>query len=163
MSSRSSASGTVLDVNLVGTFLSCREFLSGIAAREGEIEDPAVVLVSSTAGLVGEEGHAGYSAAKAAFRGLCLTLKNEIVRYAPLGRVNTVCPGWVRTEMAEEALKVSGALERVTATMALRKVARPEDVAAAIVFLLSSRLAGHLSGTMLPIAGGMEGRLLHPE
>jgi NAD(P)-dependent dehydrogenase (short-subunit alcohol dehydrogenase family) len=38
-----------------------------------------------------------------------------------------------------------------------------QDVAAAIVFLASDRLAGHLSGTILPIAGGMEGRLLHPE
>jgi NAD(P)-dependent dehydrogenase (short-subunit alcohol dehydrogenase family) len=46
--------------------------------------------------------------------------------------------------------------------MALRKVATPEDVARAVVFLLSDRLAGHLSGVSLPIAGGMEGRLLHP-
>jgi len=40
--------------------------------------------------------------------------------------------------------------------------AGPEDVAAAVVFLLSERLAGHVSGAILPVAGGMEGRLLHP-
>jgi 3-oxoacyl-[acyl-carrier protein] reductase len=54
-----------------------------------------------------------------------------------------------------------GAVRRVTATMALRKIATPEDVARAIVVLSSSSLAGHLSGTILPIAGGMEGRWLH--
>ena len=39
----------------------------------------------------------------------------------------------------------------------------PRDVAAAIVFLASERLSGHISGAILPIAGGMEGRLLHPD
>ncbi len=53
------------------------------------------------------------------------------------------------------------AIPRVTATMALRKIAEPDDVARAIVFLTSPRLAGHLSGTIVPIAGGMEGRWLH--
>jgi len=63
--------------------------------------------------------------------------------------------------MAESELARPGVLERVTSTMALRKAASPEDVAAAVVFLTSARLAGHLSGAILPVAGGMEGRLLH--
>jgi NAD(P)-dependent dehydrogenase (short-subunit alcohol dehydrogenase family) len=95
--------------------------------------------------------------------GLTLSLKNEIVKVAPRGRVNCVCPGWTRTPMAEHGLRDAQAVARVQATMALRKIAEPQDVAAAIVFLASDRLAGHLSGTILPIAGGMEGRLLHPE
>jgi 3-oxoacyl-[acyl-carrier protein] reductase len=53
-------------------------------------------------------------------------------------------------------------VNRVTATMALRKIAQPKDVAAAIVYLLSDRLSGHISGAVLPVAGGMEGRLVHP-
>ena len=93
--------------------------------------------------------------------GLTASLKNEIVRLAPRGRVNCVCPGWVRTPMAEEALAESGALDRVTATMALRKVAEPEDIARAVVYLMSPALAGHVSGTIVPVDGGMEGRLLH--
>ncbi len=65
------------------------------------------------------------------------------------------------TPMAAAAMEDPEAVRRVTATMALRKIATPEDVAAAIVFLSSSRLSGHLSGTILPLAGGMEGRWLH--
>jgi 3-oxoacyl-[acyl-carrier protein] reductase len=64
--------------------------------------------------------------------------------------------------MAEYAMSDPNAVRRAQSTMPLRKIAEPRDVAAAIVFLASDRLAGHLSGTILPIAGGMEGRLLHP-
>jgi 3-oxoacyl-[acyl-carrier protein] reductase len=46
--------------------------------------------------------------------------------------------------------------------MALRKVATPEDVAAQIVVLASDRLSGHVTGQAVAVAGGMEGRLLHP-
>jgi 3-oxoacyl-[acyl-carrier protein] reductase len=150
-----------LATDLTGAFLTCRGFLRHLGAAPREAA--SIVLVGSTAALFGEEGHGDYSAAKAGLTyGLSRTLKNEIVRLAPRGRVNCVCPGWVMTPMAEGALADAGAVERVTATMALRKVATPEDVARAIVFLTSDRLAGHLSGTILPVAGGMEGRLLHP-
>jgi 3-oxoacyl-[acyl-carrier protein] reductase len=52
-------------------------------------------------------------------------------------------------------------VDRVTATMAMHKIARPEDVASTITWLLSPTLAGHVSGAIVPVAGGMEGRLLH--
>jgi 3-oxoacyl-[acyl-carrier protein] reductase len=146
--------------DLTSAFLTCRAFLRHLASAPRE--RASIVLVGSTAALFGEEGHADYSAAKAAMAyGLTLSLKNEIVRLAPRGRVNCVCPGWVETPMSEEVLIDPAAVARLTATMALRKVATPEEVAAAIVFLTSDRLAGHLSGTILPVAGGMEGRLLH--
>jgi len=122
------------------------------------------VLVASTAALFGEAEHADYAAAKAAMAyGLTRSLKNEIVRLAPRGRVNCVCPGWTRTPMAAYGLADAAALARVQATMALRKIAEPEDVAGLIVFLTAERLAGHISGAIVPVAGGMEGRLLHPE
>jgi 3-oxoacyl-[acyl-carrier protein] reductase len=149
-----------MEADLTGAFLTCRGFLRHLA--ETPREDASMVLVASTAALFGEENHTDYSAAKAAMAyGMTRSLKNEIVRLAPLGRVNCVCPGWVMTPMAAAAMEDPGALRRVTATMALRKIASPEDVARAIVYLSSSRLAGHLSGTILPIAGGMEGRWLH--
>lgn len=151
---------STLEADLTGAFLTCRGFMRHLVERPRD--EASIVLVGSTAALFGEENHADYSAAKAAMAyGLTRSLKNEIVRIAPRGRVNCVCPGWVSTPMAAAAMDVPGAVSRVTATMALRKIATPEDVARAIVFLTSSKLAGHLSGTILPIAGGMEGRWLH--
>ena len=91
--------------------------------------------------------------------GLLLSLKNEIVRSAPLGRVNVVAPGWTVSPMTERELSEE-TIARVTATMALRKVATAEDVARAIVFLCSPLAAGHVTGQVITVAGGMEGRLL---
>ncbi len=151
-----------LDADLTSAFLTCRGFLQHLASDKRE--SASIVLVASTAAIFGEAGHADYAAAKAAMAyGLTLSLKNEIVRLAPRGRVNCVCPGWTRTPMAAYALGDPNAVQRVQATMALQKIAEPQDVAAAITFLASDRLAGHLSGTILPIAGGMEGRLLHAD
>ncbi len=149
-----------MDADLTGAFLSCRGFLRHLA--DVPRDDASIVLVASTAALFGEENHTDYSAAKAAMAyGMTRSLKNEIVRIAPRGRVNCVCPGWVDTPMAAASMEDPTAIPRVTATMALRKIAQPEDVARAIVFLTSPALAGHLSGTIMPIAGGMEGRWLH--
>jgi len=148
-----------LEADLTSAFLTCRAFLRHLTAVPRE--SAAIVLVASTAALFGEADHADYSAAKAGMAyGLTRSLKNEIVRLAPRGRVNCVCPGWTRTPMAVAGLDPD-VLRRVQATMALQKIAEPQDIAQAIVFLASERLAGHISGAIVPVAGGMEGRLLH--
>ena len=114
--------------------------------------------------LFGEAGHSDYAAAKSAVvHGLLLSLKNEIVRIAPLGRVNAVCPGWTASPMTRTALTDPELVQRVTRTMPLRKVGRPEDVARQVVVLASDELSGHVSGQVVTVAGGMEGRVLHPE
>jgi len=137
-----------IDGNLTATFLTCRGF-----ARQG---GSALVLVGSTAARFGEAGHADYAAAKAAIgHGLLLSLKNEI---AP-ARVNVVAPGWTVSPMTEASL-TDELVDRVTATMPLRKVARTEDIARTVAFLLSDRAAGHVTGEVVTVAGGMEGRLL---
>ena len=148
----------IVDTNLTGTFLVARAFLRQVQ-RQGSGN---LILIGSTAGIFGEEGQADYAATKAALTGgLLPTLKNEIGRLAPGGRVNAVCPGWTETEMAAPALSEPGRLERITQTMPLRKVAQPDDVAWQIVVLASDRLSGHVSGQVVVVAGGMEGRLLH--
>ena len=76
------------------------------------------------------------------------------------GRVNCVCPGWTIVPRTAAKLRNTKAVRRVTATMALKTVARPEDIASAAVFLASDSLAGHITGQTIVIAGGMEGRLL---
>ena len=146
--------------DLTSVFLCARAFFRVLDRLRPE--SAALVLVGSTAAVFGEEGHADYAAAKAAMTyGLTRTLKNEIVRIVPRGRVNAVCPGWTWTPMSEEGLRDPDLVRRVLTTRALRRVARPEEVAQAIVFLASERLAGHVSGEILTVAGGMEGRLLH--
>ena len=54
-------------------------------------------------------------------------------------------------------------VRRITRTMPLRKVAQPEDVAAQVVVLASERLSGHVTGQLVTVAGGMEGRVLHAD
>src|SRR5207342_3017791 len=98
----------IVDTNLTGTFLVARGFLRQVK-RQGSGN---LILVGSTAGIFGEEGQADYAATKAALTGgLLPTLKNEIARLAPGGRVNAVCPGWTETEMAAPALAEPGRLE----------------------------------------------------
>jgi len=146
-----------LDANLTATFLTARGFL-GEVERTGH---GSLVLVGSTAGRFGEAGHADYAAAKAAIQvGLLLSLKNEIVRIAPSGRVNAVAPGWTYSPMTRGALDPE-LVERPSRTMALRKVAVAEDVARAVVVLASDELSGHVTGELVTVAGGMEGRTLH--
>lgn len=150
-----------LEADLTSAFLTCRAFLRHLA--QVPQESASIVLVGSTAALFGEADHADYAAAKAGLvYGLTRSLKNEIVRLAPRGRVNCVCPGWTDTPMAAELMDNPDVVRRVTATIPMGKIAQPQDVAAAIVFLASDRAAGHISGAILPVAGGMEGRLLNP-
>jgi 3-oxoacyl-[acyl-carrier protein] reductase len=144
--------------NLTITFLTARGFLRGVARRG----HGSLVLVGSTAGIFGEAGHADYAAAKSAVvQGLLLSLKNEVVRVAPLARVNAVCPGWTASPMTRRELDDPALVERVTRTMALRKVASPEDVARQVVALASDEVSGHVTGQVVVVAGGMEGRMLH--
>jgi 3-oxoacyl-[acyl-carrier protein] reductase len=147
-----------LDGNLTATFLTARADLRHVEATGAG----SLVLVASTAGVFGEAGHADYAAAKAAIgHGLALSLKNEVVRGAPLARVNVVAPGWTLSPMTADSL-TDETFATATSTMALRKVAAPEDIARAIVFLCSPLAAGHVTGQLVTVAGGMEGRLLHP-
>ncbi len=146
-----------LEQNLTATFLTARGFLREVA-RTGH---GALVLVGSTAGVFGEAGHSDYAAAKAAIQvGLLRSLKNEIVRVAPAARVNAVAPGWTESPMTRGMVDAES-VRRVSRTMALRKVAQPEDVAAQVVVLASDVLSGHVSGQLVTVAGGMEGRTIH--
>jgi 3-oxoacyl-[acyl-carrier protein] reductase len=148
-----------LRMNLTTTFLVARGYL-----REVErLGHGSLVLIASTAGLFGEAGHADYAAAKSALvGGLLLSLKNEIVRIAPGGRVNAVAPGWTESPMTRGFVDPEQ-VRAVSRTMALRKVARPEDVAAQVVVLASDALSGHVTGHVVVVAGGMEGRTVHPD
>jgi 3-oxoacyl-[acyl-carrier protein] reductase len=112
---------------------------------------------------VGEAGHADYAAAKSAvIGGLLLSLKNEVVRTHPLARVNAVAPGWTESPMTRGHVS-DEQVRRISRTMALRKVAQPEDVAYQVVVLASPVLSGHVTGQVVTVAGGMEGRVVHDD
>lgn len=145
--------------NLTSSFLTARAFLREVERnRHGSL-----VLIGSTAGMVGEAGHADYAAAKSAvLGGLLLSLKNEIVRIAPSARVNAVAPGWTESPMTRGHVDPA-AVRRVSRTMALRKVAQPDDVARQVVVLASDELSGHVTGQVITVAGGMEGRVVHDD
>lgn len=152
-----------LDGVLTTTFLTVREFFRIVAKQK----QGNAVLISSTSGVFGEAGHADYSSAKAAIAyGLTRTLKNEIARLAPHtrdycgGRLNCICPGWTIVPRNQAKLRDAAMIKRVTTTMALPQIARPDDIAHAAVFLSSDTLARHITGQTLVIAGGMEGRRL---
>jgi 3-oxoacyl-[acyl-carrier protein] reductase len=146
-----------IDDNLTSVFLSCRAFLRHVASTG----HGCIVLISSTAGIFGEAGHADYAAAKGAVAGgLLKSLKNEIVRIAPAGRVNSICPGWTRGQMEVGALQDPDLVPRVTRTMPLKKLGKPEDVARIAVTLASDEISGHITGEVITVAGGMEGRVL---
>jgi 3-oxoacyl-[acyl-carrier protein] reductase len=145
-----------LRVNLTATFLTARGFLRTVA----ETKHGSLVLVGSTAGIFGEAGHADYAAAKAGLVGLMLSMKNEVVRVAPLARVNAVFPGWTESPMTR-GLVDQEHVDQISRTMALRKVAQPEDVARQVVVLASDALSGHVTGQIITVAGGMEGRVVH--
>lgn len=147
-----------MDANLTASFLTARAYLRHVyATGEGSL-----VFVASTAGQFGEAGHSDYAAAKSAIAyGLTRSLKNEVVHFAPKARVNCVAPGWTVSPMTEGSLSAD-VVDRVTATMPMRKVATTDDIARAIVFLTSPVAAGHVTGQVITVAGGMEGRLLWP-
>jgi 3-oxoacyl-[acyl-carrier protein] reductase len=147
----------VLRANLTATFLTARAFLREVK-RNGH---GSLIVVGSTAGRFGEAGHADYAAAKSAIQvGLLLSLKNEIVRIAPGARVNAVAPGWTYSPMTRGELE-DEFVDRLSRTMALRKVAQADDIARAVVVLASDELSGHVTGELVTVAGGMEGRTIH--
>lgn len=144
----------LFDVNVKGTFLCVRQVVPGMrAARRG-----AIVNLASTAGLVGSLALGGYSASKGA---IVLMTRSLALSCAPDGvRVNCVCPGSIDTPMLQATFDTAASPE-ARADMAelyrskqpLGRFGRPEEVAAAILFLASDE-ASFITGAALPVDGG---------
>lgn len=149
-------------LNSTADFLLTRGFFRNL--RKHKEDHASVVYIGSTAGMIGEAMHHDYAATKSAIiYGLAQSLRVEILDYAKRGRVNVVCPGWCATPITEEMLKDKQFVHEITSTIPLRKVSTPKDIAAAVIYMASDELAGHVSGAVLAVGGGMNGRLLHGE
>lgn len=137
----------VFRVNTFSAFYLVREALPFL--RSGTRGRGNVLFVGSTAGQRGEAGHGHYAASKGALQSLAMSLAVEL---APAVRVNLVSPGWVRTPMAEAAVK-SERGQRIAGALPNRRIGEVEDVAQAVLYL-SSEASGHLVGQDLGVSGG---------
>jgi NAD(P)-dependent dehydrogenase (short-subunit alcohol dehydrogenase family)/peptidoglycan/xylan/chitin deacetylase (PgdA/CDA1 family) len=155
--------------NVRGTYLTIKHFLKNVSVAQDEsgkeLSNVSVIVTGSECGVFGQAGHVEYASGKAGLQyGLVRTVKNEIVRLNAKARINAVAPGWVDTKLIEGRLDDPKEMWReAEATVPLRKIAQPTDVARAAAFLASHRAAGHISGQCISVDGGMEGRIVWSE
>lgn len=136
----------VLQTNLTGAFLASQAVLPGMMKeRWGRI-----INISSVVGRMGNPGQANYVASKAGLIGLTKSLAQEIGSRNIT--VNAVAPGFIETDMTD-ALNAEQR-ERILALVPLKRLGRPEDVAAAVRFLASEE-AGYITGATIDVNGGM--------
>lgn len=134
----------MLGVNLSGTANVCAAVLPGMTARGGG----AVVTISSDLGVGGSEGDVHYAASKGAIVGLSRALATEVADRGV--SVNSVAPGAADTPMLEESSPWRAA--EFLGTLPVRRLVRPDEIAAATLFLLDARTA--ISGQVVsPNAG----------
>lgn len=159
----------VYRVNVRGAFLTIKHFLLTAKSCQEQLgqqlENLAIIVTGSECGKFGQAGHSEYASGKAGLQyGLVTTVKNEIVRLNSKARINAVAPGWVDTPLIGDRLDDPRELYMESqGTVALKKIAKPQDVAKAVAFLASHQAAGHVSGQCLSVDGGMEGRIVWRE
>lgn len=135
-----------IDVNLTSMFLVCQ----AVARHMAEASSGVILLTSSTNGLVGEDRYAHYNASKG---GVTLLTKSLAIELGPVGiRVNAVCPGYIRTPLAE-SIDGPEFMQRYADMLPLRRLGKPSDVAAAFAFLASDD-AAFITGETVVIDGG---------
>lgn len=145
----------VVETNLTGAFLLCRAALPALVAGRGSI-----VTVASLAGLRADPESAAYCASKA---GLIMLTQSLALDYGARGvRANCVCPGWIRTDMADAAMDElaaargtdrAGAYELAVADVPARRPGTPQEAAEAIAWL-ASPAAAYVNGAVLTVDGG---------
>lgn len=139
----------VVSINLDGTFHVSQCFARAVRRQGGPA---AIVNISSSAGLMGIPHRAAYVAAKHGVVGLTKEMAMEL---GPIGvRVNAIAPGSVRTPLTERYFSQPEMVRRLNASHPLGRVAHPEEIARAILFLASEEDAGFITGAVLPVDGG---------
>ena len=140
----------MLDINLKGSFFCARAALTTLKKNKGNI-----VNIASDAGLKGLKHDAVYCASKAAVVNMTRSMALEL---APQVRVNCVCPGYVDTDMVRrdylaKAANPELAEQEANAYAPMQRMAQPEEVANAILFIASDE-AGYMTGSTIQIDGG---------
>ncbi|KAI1103071.1 NAD(P)-binding protein [Jackrogersella minutella] len=145
----------VMDLNVKSIFLSVQKF-APLLQKRASIDDPSrVIITASTAGLgvgtLGQQATYGYSASKAAAIHLGRNLAVELGPRHIL--VNSICPGFFPTKMANGLIALSGGAEKHAAFSPAKRLGRPEDIAGVVVYL-ASRAGSHVNGATIEIDGG---------
>jgi len=136
----------LIDVNLTGTFNATRAVIPFMLETGGG----TIVNNASVSGLAATRNEAAYSAAKA---GVISLTKSGALEYGPTVRVNCVAPGHIRTPLTAVWEQMPEAFEPIEASIPLRRIGEPEEVAELILFLASDR-SSYITGQTLVIDGG---------
>jgi 3-oxoacyl-[acyl-carrier protein] reductase len=136
----------VLDTNLTGSFALTKAIARGMMRRRWG----RIISISSVSGLMGNQGQANYSAAKAGLIGFSKTLARELA--ARQITVNVVAPGYIRTAMTEDL--PPEVQERLTDAIPLDRLGEGDDIAWAVLYLASEE-AAYVTGQVLNVSGGL--------
>lgn len=146
----------VIDVNLTGQFLCCREAVR-IFKRQGirpqvSVAAGKIICISSVHDVIPWAGHVNYAASKG---GVMLMMKSIAQEVAPQRiRINSICPGAIRTPINTEAWETHEAYASLMTLVPYKRIGEPEDIAHAAVWLASD-YSDYVSGLNLYVDGGM--------
>ncbi len=136
----------VISANLDACFFCTREAVNHMAHQKSG----TIVNITSVVGLTGNAGQCNYAASKAGIVGLTKSAAKEVARWGIC--VNAVAPGFIETAMTAQMNDL--ARDALKKTIPMRRIGRPEDVAAMTAFLCSED-AGYVTGQVLIVDGGM--------
>jgi 3-oxoacyl-[acyl-carrier protein] reductase len=138
-------------INLDSVFALIKHSVAQMKKQKKSAAAGHIVLVSSTAGQRGEAFHCDYAATKGALISMVKGLSTELAGDGIY--VNCVAPGWVDTDMSASALNDPKSRAEIFATIPLGRVAKPEEIAAPILFLCTPG-AGFITGEIFNVNGG---------
>lgn len=142
---------TCIDVNVMGAIFVAREAARRLSRGRGG-EGGSIVNISSVAASLGSPNeYVWYAASKGAVDSLTIGLSKELA--AEGIRVNAVSPGMTKTDIHERSTQDAGRLERLRPFIPMNRIGEPEEIAEAVLFLMSDA-ASYITGANIPVSGG---------